>query len=121
MARHNREGRGEDQLGRSYSISYQPDWFYQVKVTRDLASGRQSTKTLFRNPDGPEADPGSRVRTRIESEELGISFEISIDDPRGIVKRITVETVATEGPDEGANVGFTVSRIRRKSPKRSAG
>jgi hypothetical protein len=120
MARHNREGKGEDQLGRSYSISYQPDWFYQVKVTRDLESGRQSTKTLFRNPDDPEGDPGSRVRTRIESEELGISFEISIEDPRGIVKRITIETVAPEGPDEGENVGFTVSRLRRKPRGRSA-
>lgn len=113
MARHNREGTGEDQLGRSYLVSYQPDWFYQVKVTRDLESGRQSTKTLFRNPDAPEADPGHRVRTRISSEELGVDFEITIEDPRGIVKRITVETVAPDGGDAGENVGFTVSRMRR--------
>lgn len=113
MARHNREGTGEDQLGRSYVVSYQPDWFYQVKVTRDLETGRQSTKTLFRNPDAPEADPGNRVRTRISSEELGVDFEITIEDPRGVVKRITVETVAADGGDAGENVGFTVSRLRR--------
>lgn len=113
MARHNREGVGEDQLGRSYVVSYQPDWFYQVKVTRDLESGRQSTKTLFRNPDAPEADPGNRVRTRISSDELGVDFEITIEDPNGVVKRITVETVAQDGSDAGENVGFTVSRIRR--------
>jgi len=114
MARHNREGAGEDQLGRSYSVGYQPDWFYQVKVTRDLESGRQSTKTLFRNPDVPEFSPGNRVRTRIESPELGISFEISLEDPRGVVRKITVETVVPEGPDQGQNVGFTVSRYRRR-------
>ena len=116
MARHNREGRGEDQLGRTYVVSYQPDWFYQVKVTRDLESGRQSTKTLFRNPDSPEADPGPRVRTRVESEALGINFEITIEDPRGIVRRVTVETVAPEGPDENQNLGFTVTRVRSRRP-----
>jgi len=115
MARHNRDGTGEDQLGRSYVVSYQPDWFHQIKVTRDLESGRQSTKTLFRNPEPPQADPGSRVRTKVESEELGIVFEITVEDPFGIVRRVTVETVA---PASGENVGFTVSRTRarRSSP-----
>ena len=117
MARHNREGSGQDQLGRTYVVSYQPDWFYQVKVTRDLESGRQSTKTLFRNPEPPEAEAGSRVRTKISSEELGVDFEITIEDPNGIVKRITVETVAPSGPDAGQNVGFTVSRSRPRRGK----
>ena len=49
MARHNRDGRGSDQRGFDYEIGYQPDWLQQVKVTRNLESGRQSTKTLFRN------------------------------------------------------------------------
>lgn len=118
MARHNREGTGQDQLGRDYVVSYQPDWFYQVKVTRDLASGRQSTKTLFRNPEPPQADPGPRVRTRIDSEELGISFEISVEDPRGIVRRVTIETVA---PGNGENVGFTVTRTRQRRASPTAG
>jgi hypothetical protein len=118
MARHNREGSGEDQLGRSYVVSYQPDWFHQVKVTRDLESGRQSTKTLFRNPEAPQADPGARVRTRIESEELGISFEITVEDPRGIVKRITVETISPEGAE---NIGFTFSRTRPRRPGGAGG
>src|SRR5688572_15992674 len=117
MARHNREGKGEDQLGRTYVVSYQPDWFYQVKVSRDLASGRQSTKTLYRNPDPSQADPGPRVRTRVQSPELGIDFEISIEDPNGIVRRVTVETVAPPGPDENQNLGFTVSRIRTRRSK----
>jgi hypothetical protein len=106
MARHNREGNGEDQLGRRY----------QVKVTRDLASGRQSTKTLFRNPEPPQADPGSKVRTRIESEELGVDFEITLEDAAGVVRRITVETVAPGGPDSGEPVSFTITRRR---PRRS--
>jgi hypothetical protein len=114
MARHNREGTGQDQLGRNYVVSYQPDWFQQIKVTRDLESGRQSTKTLFRNPDPPQANPGTRVRTRIQSEELGMSFEITVEDPDGIVRRITVETTLPEGAE---NIGFTFSRSRSRPPR----
>ena len=114
MARHNREGKGEDQLGRGYSVSYQPDWFYQVKVTRDLDSCRQSTKTLFRNPEPPEADPGSKVRTRIRSAELGLDFEVTLDDANGVVRRVTIVTVAPGGPDQGLPVAFTISRRRSR-------
>jgi hypothetical protein len=112
MARHNREGKGEDQLGRAYVISYQPDWFHQVKVTRDLDTGRQSTKTLYRNPDQPQADPGPKVRTRITCEELGVDVEVTLEDPSGIVRRVTIETVAPDGVDRGQPVAFTISRRR---------
>lgn len=116
MARHNREGKGEDQLGRTYEVSYQPDWFYQIKVTRDLASGRQSTKTLFRNLEPPQAEPGSKVRTHVRSDELGIDFEIALEDERGVIRRVTVETVAPDGSDQGENISFIISRRR---PRRS--
>lgn len=112
MARHNREGTGEDQLGRKYVVSYQPDWFYQVKVTRDLESGRQSTKTLFRNLEPPEADFGPKVRTRISSEEMGLDVEVVLDDPDASVRRVSVEAVAKSGPDRGETIGFTISRRR---------
>ncbi|CAN5754969.1 hypothetical protein BH23GEM6_BH23GEM6_27190 [soil metagenome] len=118
MARHNREGTGEDQLGRRYTINYQPDWFYQIKVTRDLESGRQSTKTLYRNPDSPQADPGPRVRTRIQCEELGLDVEVAVDDSKGVIRRIVVETVAGAGPDQGVPVAFTITRRR---PRRARG
>ena len=117
MARHNREGRGEDQKGREYVISYQPDWFHQVKVTRDLETGRQSTKTLFRNVDAPEAEPGPKVRTRVQSAELGVDFEIALDDPRGVIRRVTVETIAPDGKEQGEPVSFVISRRRaRRNP-----
>ena len=48
MGRHNREARGSDQRGFDYDISYQPDWLHQIKVTRTLENGRQSTKILSR-------------------------------------------------------------------------
>lgn len=112
MARHNREGKGEDQLGRGYVVSYQPDWFYQVKVTRDLESGRQSTKTLFRNPDPAEAEPGPKVRTRIQSEELGLDVEVVVDDTDGAVRRVTFDAVVQRGPDKGQQIAFTISRRR---------
>ncbi|HEU0055367.1 MAG TPA: hypothetical protein VFQ39_19400, partial [Longimicrobium sp.] len=110
MARHNREGRGEDQRGRTYVVGYQPDWFHQVKVTRGLDSGRQSTKTLLRNPDRPAAEPGPRVRTHIQAPELGIDFEVILQDPRGIVRRVVVETVVPDGEEAGEHIAFSVSR-----------
>lgn len=91
MARHNREGHGSDQRGYDYVISYQPDWLRVIKVTRTLESGRQSSKTLFRNPaQRAQEEPGPRVRTRVVSEEQGLDFEITIDDPKHRVKRIRV-------------------------------
>lgn len=91
MARHNREGQGADQRGFEYGVNYQPDWLRQVKVTRQLESGRQSTKTLFKNPaDRAEAQPGDRVRTRITSPDQGLEFEVAISDPRASVKRVRI-------------------------------
>jgi hypothetical protein len=116
MARHNREGSGEDQRGRKYSVGYQPDWLRQVKVTRELDNGRQSTKTLVRNPDPPAAEPGTRVRTRIRSEELGIDFEVALHDERRVVRRIVVETVVPGGDEAGEVVTFTVARTAEDAP-----
>lgn len=115
MARHNRDGRGSDQRGFDYRIGYQPDWLQQVKVTRNLESGRQSTKTLFRNPAAVrEQSPGSKVRTRIVSSEQGIELELAIHDPRGVIKRIIVETVP---PGQGAEDAVSFS-VEGALPKR---
>ncbi len=112
MARHNREGRGEDQHGHLHIISYQPDWLHQVKVTRDLESGRQSTKTLFRNTEPAERDPGPRIRTGIAAPELGLALEVAIEDPRQVVRRVTVEAIIPEGHEQGETVVFTLTRKR---------
>ncbi len=89
MARHNRDGSGADQRGHEYEVSYQPDWLRLVKVTRVLENGRQSTKTLFKNPlDRREAEPGDRIRTRIASADQGLDVEIAVDDPEGRVTRV---------------------------------
>lgn len=101
MARHNREGSGADQRGFEYGVSYQPDWLRLVKVTRQLETGRQSTKTLFRNPEGPEAAPGDRVRTRITSDDQSIDFEVAVSDPRTAVRRVRV---TYEVPGEGGRM-----------------
>ena len=98
VARHNRDGSGADQRGFRYGVSYQPDWLKLVKVTRQLETGRQSTKTLFRNPSpGPEAEPGERIRTRITSADQSLDFEVALNDPRGAVRRIRI---AYEVPGE---------------------
>ena len=99
MARHNREGHGSDQRGHEYIISYQPDWLRQVKVTRRLETGRQSTKTLFSNPTDPERRPGRQVRTGVRCPDQALDFEIAITDPDGVIKRVIVETGP---PDSGA-------------------
>jgi len=112
MARHNRFGRGQDQRGHEFVVGYQPDWLHQVKVTRDLENGRQSTKTLFRNPASPEQSPGERVRTQISAPELGLDFEVEINDPRRVVRRITVETIVPDGHEQGEVVVVAVSRNR---------
>lgn len=109
MARHNRDGKGTDQRGHEYEVSYQPDWLRFVKVTRDLETGRQSTKTLFRNPaDAAEAEPGERVRTRIVSPEQGIDFEITVNDPKGAITRIRVAYVMTDENGAKEEVEFTL-------------
>lgn len=111
MARHNREGDGEDQRGFRYTVSYQPDWLRHVKVTRLLETGRQSTKTLFRNPaDRREAQPGDRVRTRITSVDQGLDVEVTVDDGSQAVHRVRfacrVPPADGRGPDE--EVEFTL-------------
>ena len=99
MARHNREGHGADQRGFEYAVNYQPDWLKQVKVTRQLETGRQSTKTLLRNPlELPEAEPGDRVRTRIVSPDQHLDFEVCLADPHSAVRRVRV-CYALPGPD----------------------
>ena len=102
MARHNREGAGADQRGFEYGVNYQPDWLKLVKVTRQLETGRQSTKTLFRNPAArPEAEPGERIRTRIVSQDQALDFEVALTDPRSAVKRVRI---AYEVPGENGRV-----------------
>jgi len=109
MARHNRDGSGTDQRGFEYAVSYQPDWLRQVKVTRALESGRQSTKTLFRNPaDRAEALPGDRVRTRITSDEQDLDVEIVVHDPDVAVHRVRVSCHVEGARGRPEEVEFTL-------------
>lgn len=118
MARHNRVGRGTDQRGSDYAISYQPDWLEQVKVTRTLENGRQSTKTLFRNPERTGRRPGPKVRTRIVSRNENLDIEIGVSDPTGVITRIIVET---SRPDR-SSIQFTIDdrKARRRARRLSA-
>jgi hypothetical protein len=109
MARHNRDGHGADQRGYEYGINFQPDWLRLVKVTRNLETGRQSTKTLFKNPaETAEAEPGDKVRTRILSPDQGLDFEVAIDDPHAAVTRIRVSYVVRNSIGEREEVEFTL-------------
>lgn len=109
MARHNRDGSGGDQRGFQYQVSYQPDWLHLVKVTRNLESGRQSTKILFRNPlDHREAPPGNRVRTGIRSPDQGLDFEVAVTDPDQAVTRIRVACRVPDGRGSTEEVEFVL-------------
>ena len=115
MARHNREGLGADQRGFEYGVSYQPDWLKLVKVTRQLESGRQSTKTLFRNPtQRPEAEPGERIRTRITSMDQSLEFEVALTDPRAAVKRVRI---AYEVPGENGRTEEVEFTLESEAPR----
>ena len=102
MARHNRDGEGTDQHGARYTISYQPDWLRQIKISRTLSgSNRQSTKTLFRNPASyAERSPGDRVRTRVTSADGKLDFEITVADKSRRVDQIVVTSRAADGKGE---------------------
>lgn len=111
MARHNREGHGTDQRGTDYVISYQPDWLRHIKVTRTLENGRQSTKTLFRNPGAREQAPGTHVRTRIATPDRRLDIEIGVEDPNCVITRIVVEaTLPGRSAADGA-VMFTINDL----------
>lgn len=119
MARHNRWGEGEDQCGFRYRISYPPDWLDRIRVTRRLPGGRQSTKTLFRNPSrvpGLEAD--RRVRARIESPEQGLEIEVSLRPARDGVGKLSVEW-GGPGPDR-VTFAFQAFRQVGAGPRLSA-
>lgn len=110
MARHNREGQGTDQRGFEYQVSYQPDWLKQVKVTRSIPSGRQSTMILFRNPCGTsERPPGPSVRTRIVCPEQHVDVEVAVRNGGSEVCRLTVACEVPRVDGEGEEtVVFTL-------------
>jgi len=111
VARHNRSGSGVDQRGQKYEVDYQPDWLRKLKVTRKLRSGRQSTKNLFRNPsDHRCAEAGDRVRTTVQCKEQNIDFEVTVRDPHGAVRAVSV---TYEVPAQGASASTVRKRRRR--------
>jgi hypothetical protein len=119
MARHNREGKGTDQRGFEYEVSYQPDWLRLVKVTRNLETERQSTKTLFRNPaSGAEAEPGDRIRTRITSPDQNLDFEVAIADPNCAVVRVRVAYLITGENGTKEEVEFSFEDRLPSPPRR---
>lgn len=116
MARHNRDGSGSDQRGFAYEVSYQPDWLRLVKVTRQLETGRQSTKTLFKNPaDRAEAEPGDRIRTRISSTDQALDVEVAVDDPEGKVTRLRLACRVPGERGSQEEVEFTIEGGLRPS------
>ena len=119
MARHNRTARGEDQRGDGYEISYQPDWLRFVKVTRNLETGRQSTKTLFRNPTPmADAEPGDRIRTRVTSPDQNLDFEVAIADPNCAIVRIKVAYMLTGESGKREEVEFSFEDRLPSPPRR---
>ena len=91
MARHNREGRGLDQLGNLWRISYQPDWFRLLKLSRQVPGGRRSSRTICRNPaHAADAEPGRSVRTRITAADGSVDVAVSIEDRDQVVDHVII-------------------------------
>jgi hypothetical protein len=116
MARHNRNGTGVDQRGFRYDVSYHPDWLDRIRVTRRLPSGRQSTKTLFRNPaHAPERREGGGglIRTTIRCPEQDLNVEIVFRAASGQVGEIEVHWRGAGGTDPLMDrVSFTLTAFR---------
>ncbi|HSM35323.1 MAG TPA: hypothetical protein VK837_02915 [Longimicrobiales bacterium] len=91
MPRKNKSGKGKDQKGYEYKVSYQPDWLKELKSSRKDKKGKKDTVTIFQNPEKHQKEkPGKTVKTRVRSDE-GVDFTITLDDPKRAVKRIRVE------------------------------
>ena len=91
-----------DQYGWQYRISYPPDWLDRIRVTRRLPSGRQSTRTLFRNPARkPLGEVSGVMRTTITSEEQGLEVMVSFGTGSGRVNEVVVEWQNSAGPADG--------------------
>lgn len=92
MARHNREGKGVDQHGELWIVSYQPDWLRRVKISRRLPDGRRrSSMTLVENPAEEAVDePGKVVRTRIGAADGSVDLQVALEDREGVVERVVV-------------------------------
>lgn len=91
MPRKNKSGKGKDQKGVDYTISYQPDWLKAFKSSRKDRKGRKGTVTVFQNPEKyRKEDPGKTVKTKVSSNE-GVDFTVTVDDPKRAIKRIRVE------------------------------
>lgn len=114
MSRHNRNGTGIDQRGFRYHISYHPDWLDRIRVTRRLPGGRQSTKTLFKNPARTRERPeGGLVRTRIRCREQDLSVEIVFRAPSDQVGEVAVHWRGAGGVDPPMDrVSFTLTAFR---------
>ena len=113
MSRHNRTGSGADQRGFHYQISYPPDWLDRIRVRRRLASGRQSTRTLFRNPRrDPGTDPGDRIRIGIRSDEQNLHIEGMVRVDSTCVSEIVLQwREPRSGPDgqDGESISFILT------------
>ncbi len=111
-----------DQLGFRYRISYPPDWLDSVRVTRRLASGRQSTRTIFRNPSrNPEVDPGDLIRVGLESPEQEMAIEMSARTAPGQLHEIVLEWRDPRAPDPRmGRVGVTLRSFGPTARNRGA-
>lgn len=123
MSRHNKYARGKDQLGFRYRISYPPDWLDRIKVTRRLHSGRQSTKTLFRNPVRvPKTSPGGLIRIQIESGEQDLLVEARVRADADRVGEVVVTWRGDQAIESGtSNVRFTLVGFAPASRSRGEG
>ncbi|MEJ2546626.1 MAG: hypothetical protein P8125_02295 [Gemmatimonadota bacterium] len=119
MARHTRETKGMDQVGRLWRIGFQPDWLSRIKISRPLPDGRRrSSQTLFRNPARrAEAAPGRVVRTTISSVDGKARFRVAVEDPERIVEEVIVVTRQRGRGRRSEIVKFAIE-ARLPGPKR---
>ena len=58
--------------------------------------------------NGPQANLGDRIRTRITSNDQALDFEVALTDPRAAVKRIRISYALPDGHGREEEVEFTL-------------
>lgn len=115
MPRKNKSGKGKDQKGVDYTISYQPDWLKAFKSSRKDKKGKKGTATIFQNPEKyRKEDPGKTVTTKVSSAE-GVDFTVTVDDPKRAIKRIRVEYRVIKERATAGGAGTSKKAVKRSN------
>ncbi len=94
-------GSGRDQRGFDYEVTYNPEWFRKLAVTRRDSNGQTTTVDVVTNPRTARSAPErpASATTHVKSNE-GVDFTLVF---RGRAKQVRIDYIvpAESGKDNG--------------------